>query len=205
MNTFLQNIWNDIHKSNRVEPAVSGQVFNDLMARYAEKHRHYHTVAHLVQLFETVLAHREAVQNFEAMAMAIFFHDAIYDTYRKDNEAQSALLAAKMMPVLGHSPSTTQWVCEAIQTTQNHQAPVNANADLHLLLDADLAILGSPPDRYRNYDAAIRREYSWVPYFLYRQKRRQALLQLAARQPLYYTPFMQELYEEQARKNLNSV
>ena len=61
-----------------------------LLAAYAEPQRHYHSTQHLAEClhgFETV---RHLAQRPAEVALALWFHDAVYDVQRHDNEAQSA-------------------------------------------------------------------------------------------------------------------
>lgn len=74
-----------------------------------------------------------------------------------------------------------------------------------LLVDIDLAILGTAPARFSEYDRQVREEYSWVPGLLYRIKRKAVLKHFLSRERLYNTDHFQERYEDQARINLKTA
>jgi Uncharacterized protein conserved in bacteria len=84
--------------------------------------------------------------------------------------------------------------------TRHSAAPVGVDA--HVLVDADLSILGAPPARFREYEAQVRSEYAWVPDEMFRTTRAQILKELLDRSHLYSTAYFQERYEAQARRNL---
>ena len=67
--------------------------WTELERRHTEPQRHYHTLEHLEAMFRHWDAHRDALRDPEAVALAIFFHDIVYQPGRADNEAESAKLA----------------------------------------------------------------------------------------------------------------
>ena len=67
------------------------------MSAYSEPHRHYHTTAHIdACLAELDLAGDLASDRGE-VEVALWFHDAIYRSWRHDNEQRSADLAAETL------------------------------------------------------------------------------------------------------------
>ena len=83
-----------------------------------------------------------------------------------------------------------------------HRSDPPPSADGAVVADVDLTILGEPPDRFDAYQAAIRREYSWVPSFVYRRRRARLLEGFLARERIYATDRFYERYEAAARRNL---
>jgi predicted metal-dependent HD superfamily phosphohydrolase len=77
--------------------------------------------------------------------------------------------------------------------------------DAALVVDIDLAILGSPSERFEAYDRDIRKEYAWVSGFRYRSQRRHVLQGFLSRARIYETACAAELLEEQARINLQAA
>ena len=63
-------------------------------------------------------------------------------------------------------------VADLILATKH--AAVPTDADARLVVDIDLSILGSAEERFDRYERDVRREYRWVPGFIYRRKRAEA-------------------------------
>ena len=176
------------------------ETYQALFKRYSEKHRHYHTNEHI----EACLKHFDNVCDLanhpEEIELALWFHDAIYDPYSQDNELASAKWAATFLKEHKVNRDVISRIYNMIITTC-HDAPAQSN-DQSLLIDIDLSILGSKPDTYYWFETAIRKEYQWVPLFLYRKKRKEVLDGFLAREKIYLTPYFYEKLEKQARKNL---
>ena len=104
------------------------------------------------------------------VALALWFHDAIYEPAGADSELQSAAWAARALAKAGVSSEVAQRVYDLVMATR-HQAPVEG-LDAQLLVDVDLAILGSPEARFLAYDSDIRKEFARVAEARYRAGRR---------------------------------
>ena len=74
--------------------------------------------------------------------------------------------------------------------------------DAQFLVDVDLWILAAPADRFDQYEAQIRREYSWVPEIEYRQKRSRLLQKFLDRPNIYLTANFHARFEQPARQNI---
>ncbi|MEP7217301.1 MAG: HD domain-containing protein [Bacteroidota bacterium] len=180
---------------------VVAAVLADITAAYAEPARHYHTMAHIESLLLELDRHRDEIRNPDALEFAALFHDVVYDTRRHDNEEQSALYARDALRRLGAPELLVERVAALILFTSNHGAPAD-DADALLFLDADLAILGTSGDRYRDYSRAIRCEYAWVEEERYRRARRDILEKFLERERIYRTGSMFARYEMAARANI---
>ena len=178
-----------------------------LLAAYAQPQRHYHTQQHLAEC----LAHLDAVwqqaQRPGDVAIALWFHDAIYDIKAKDNELRSAQWAVQALKDCDATDETCQRVHALIMATCHTAAPAGASteADAKLLVDIDLAILGASPERFAEYDAQVAAEYAWVPRLVYRFKRKQVLNSFLQRDAIYLTPHFHQRLEAQARRNLSQT
>jgi len=180
-------------------PELSG-LYRDVLLRYAEPHRHYHTGQHLAECFEKVQDIISLAEHPAEVRVGLWFHDAIYDTRRHDNEQQSADWARSAARSLSASVESAQRIHDLIMFTRHSAAPVGVDAEV--LVDADLSILGAPPARFQEYEAQVRREYAWVPDEMFRSGRARILKQILDRPHLYCTALFQERYEAQARGNL---
>ena len=134
------------------------------------------------------------------LALALWFHDAVYDVQAHDNEAQSAEWARRELLASGVPPEAADRVAALIMVTCHAALP--QSRDECLLVDIDLAILGASPERFAQYEEQVQREYSWVPTEIFRARRLEVLRQFDARQPIYQTDTLQQAWEAQGHANL---
>ena len=171
-----------------------------LLARYREPHRHYHTVQHLDECFERWPEIRDHAAHPAEVALALWFHDAVYDTHRADNEALSAALARDTALDLGVAADAAQRIADLILFTRH--AVEAEGADAEALVDVDLSILGAASARFDEYESQVRREYAWVAEETFRKRRAEVLEQFLGRRHIYSTVLFRERYEPPARANL---
>jgi len=178
----------------------SGPEYVDLCRRYAEPHRAYHTLAHIRHCLEEFEPARSLAPHPEAVELAIWYHDAVYATRATDNEERSAEL---LMDSARKAALPEEWAHKAadLVLASKHREPP-ADPDAQLFVDVDLAILGQPWERFAEYEKAIRKEYEWVPSWLFARKRAAVLKAFLARPTLYCTPYFREKYEGPARGNI---
>lgn len=171
-----------------------------LLAAYAEPQRKYHTLQHLSECLALLDRYRALALESAEVAIALWFHDSIYDIRASDNELRSAEWAEQELCEAGVAPERIARVVDLILATR-HSAPPRGQ-DQMLLVDIDLAILGAPRARFDEYEAQIRAEYSWVPALIFRARRRKVLAEFLARDHIYSTPALRDALEGPARDNL---
>ncbi|MEL6624570.1 MAG: hypothetical protein AAFQ92_03540 [Bacteroidota bacterium] len=168
---------------------------------YQASQRHYHTLSHIGQMLQAWEALDQSWEDATALQYAIWFHDVIYTSYRKDNEKRSAETALRWAEALSVSSTWKAKVHQLILATQTHQLSSD-DPDLPWMLDMDLMILGAEPEAYIAYTRAIRKEYRMYPDFLYRPGRAKVLDHFLQRPRIYYTDYFRDQLEAQARQNL---
>ncbi len=171
-----------------------------LLTAYAELQRHYHSTQHLAECLQGFEAVRHLAQQPAEVALALWFHDAVYDVHRHDNEAQSAAWARQALTSAGAQPDVAERVYELVMATRHTSAP--AAGDAALLVDIDLSILGTDAQRFAQYEQQIRNEYAFVPEDVFRSKRKEVLLSFANRPRIYGTEHFYAALEARARANL---
>jgi predicted metal-dependent HD superfamily phosphohydrolase len=181
--------------------APDAQLYEELVARYSAPERHYHTLRHLDECFARLAESRQLAEQAHQIELALWFHDAIYDVRRHDNEERSAAWAEEVAVRAGLPPRVAASVRDLIVATRHDALPVTS--DSALLVDIDLAILGAPAERFDEYERQVRQEYDWVPAPLFRQKRREILEAFLARPHIFSTAYFQTKYEAPARANLD--
>jgi predicted metal-dependent HD superfamily phosphohydrolase len=187
------------------EPLIDEALKSELAALYRAAERHYHGLAHIEAMLALATEHRRLLHDPEAVEAAIWFHDAIYDSRAKDNEAKSAELAEKRLAGRA-SPHRLARIAAMINATATHQLPAfrdeDALKDAAFLLDMDLAILGAEPAVFDAYEKAVRLEYGWVEEPMWRAGRAAVLKNFLARPHIFNTQLFRDRLEAQARKNL---
>ena len=160
--------------------------------------RHYHTLSHLDACLRELDGARNLALRPAEVELALWFHDAVYRSWRRDNEARSAELAADILR--GASIETVERVRQLILATLHDDA--GFSGDTALVIDIDLSILGAPPEIYSRFESAIRREYWWVPRARYVAGRSKILARFLGRNAIYTHDFFYERYESAARANI---
>lgn len=173
----------------------------ELLGRWQEVHRRYHTVDHLrsvLHALDRIAATGDPVG--PAVELAAWFHDAIYDPSRPGNEAASASLARSRLESRSAAPDLVDDVQRLVLVTAGHQP---RGVDEASLVDADLSVLAGTTDEYATYLAAVRAEYAAVPEERWRVGRSGVLRDLLRSRPLFHTSAFTPL-EDRARHNLET-
>ena len=171
-----------------------------LVSLYSEPQRHYHTLQHLSECFERWAELRPHAVNPAEVEVAVWYHDAIYDTHSGENEAHSAVLACETAVELGVPRASAQRIHDLVMATRHAVEPVGPDAEA--LVDTDLSILGAAPTRFDEYERQVRLEYGWVPEATFRERRADILRGFLRRPHIFSTALFQERYEHAARANI---
>jgi len=171
-----------------------------LETAYSESWRAYHNLHHIGNCLEEFAHVRPLADEPIAVEAAIWFHDVIYDTHRKDNEERSAEFASATLAEAAKPESFCQNVHALILATKHQSQPISHDA--RLLTDIDLSILGQSPDRYAEFEQQIRREYAWVAEQDFATGRSAILSSFLQRRSIYNSPTFIQRYERQAKMNL---
>ncbi|WPF81315.1 DUF4031 domain-containing protein [Sanguibacter sp. 4.1] len=203
-------------------------VGSELLDRWYEAHRTYHGPAHLTHVLDSLVVLDPDRTAPRAVALALWFHDAVHDGRAGDDEAASAALAGETLGALdatssavGTEEAQSPEVATQVERTATrvertevaevqrlvllttHHDPAPGDHAGALVCDADLAILGSAPDRYTRYTEQVRREYAHVPDELFAPARAEVLERLLDAGPFFRTPVGAERWEAAARRNVS--
>jgi predicted metal-dependent HD superfamily phosphohydrolase len=198
----LEQSWNRAWAELHLQ-GDGANTYRSLLAAYSETHRGYHTLQHLRECIAALDSIRALVPHAAEVEFALWFHDAIYNPKRSDNEARSAEWAVSTLSSAGASAESTRQVESLIMVTTHDALP--QTLDEQFLVDIDLSILGSDESRFAEFERQVREEYSFVPSFLFRMKRKAILKTFLARNHIYSTPAFRENLEASARRNLKLV
>ena len=174
-----------------------------LEARYGEPRRRHHTPGHIracLQLLDGVQGLTR--EDRRLLEYAIWWHDAVYDPARSDNEEQSAELARSELAGLGRPDAEIDEVARLVLLTKGHRVEPGDRLGA-LLVSIDLSILGADPQAYDAYAGQIREEYSHVPAEAFRIGRAAVLHKILEGPAIFPDPAFRDRYEAAARSNLD--
>jgi predicted metal-dependent HD superfamily phosphohydrolase len=163
--------------------------------------RHYHTLTHLEACLREFDAARHLAARAGEVELALWFHDAVYRSWRRDNEQQSADLAARLLRAA--SIETVERIRQMVLATTHRDE--DFAGDTALVVDIDLSILGQTPEIYAQFERAIRREFWWVSRARYVAGRSAVLQKFLGRAAIYRHDHFRGKYESQARANITAA
>lgn len=180
------------------------EIYHRLVYYYMQPCRPYHNLSHISDCLKNLDEVRTSCSNPDQIELALWFHDAIYESWSNDNEYRSGLLAnffiTKLMEL---DPSLGTRVHQLIITTTHIWPPKTFGKDEGVMVDIDLVPLGAYQSQFELNSKKIRTEYQWVqPESRYRKERANILEKFLKRSFIYYTWHFREKYEAQARNNL---
>lgn len=189
-----------------ISDEAMSQAWSELWRRYSEPHRFYHTWEHVGSMLVALDGVATAVTTagdvndclMTQIEMAIWFHDVIYDPNSSTNEADSAAL---FLQLLGSELQESDGLAIGrLIVATDPRLERGSSVDEQILVDIDLLVLSSDPEKYRAYAEAIRKEYAHVPEDAFREGRA-AVLERILQKPIYVTEFFADR-EPAARANL---
>lgn len=177
-------------------------LWEEINHQYQADFRHYHNLLHLNTFLLELMQVKSMIKSWDALVLALVYHDIIQDAGAGKNEKESAKLAKKRLAELDF-PNDAVLLCEqAILSTGKHVK--SESSDINYFTDADLYILGQSWTDYHQYMKDIRMEYSNVPDKLFYTGRKRILLDLLELPIIYKTVYFYEKYEKKARQNLEN-
>lgn len=190
--------WQQLMKRCGIPP--SEDVYASLASAYAEPHRHYHTGRHIEDCLAQLDSAADIAECQEEVGLALWFHDAVYKPISSKNELRSAEWAREFLRAAGAKDAVCRRVYGHILATRHGGEP--PSGDAAVVVDVDLSILGREPGSYDEFERAVREEYKWVPWPVYRSKRAEILSSFLARAHIYATEHFRDCFEVRARQNL---
>jgi predicted metal-dependent HD superfamily phosphohydrolase len=199
--SIFQRSWARLNQGLQLQ--LPDSLRDTLLQHYREPQRHYHTVQHLEECLQGFEYVQDKAQYPAELELALWFHDAIYDVHAHDNELSSASWAVRELEKYGTTTEQSQRIHDLIMATLHTAKPTTLDAQL--MVDIDLSILGAETARFAEYEAQIRREYSYVPSFVFKFKRREILKKFLERTQIYTSAYFYQNREQQARQNLEAA
>lgn len=192
---FIQLLFRHSDHKNLIK-----ELWTEIETNYSDKNRHYHTLLHLENLLTQLTEVKSQIKNWDTLLFSLFYHDAIYNAKKSDNEEKSAELAEKRMKEL-RVPTEMIELCKSqIMATKSHIS--SGDSDTNYFTDADLSVLGMDWESYTQYYKGVRKEYAIYPTLIYNPGRKKVLNHFLSMERIYKTDHFYHKFEEQAKENL---
>ena len=196
--TRFQSLW----RRNLVAGASddSKTIYQRLLAGYQEANRHYHTLQHIDHCLGMFEQCKSLLHDPDAVELAIWFHDVILDSGRRDNEARSAQLYLELSAGVQRE-EMRQRVARLIMATLHDGASLD-DADSIYMVDIDLSSFGLPWQEFLRDSLDVRAENPHLCDADYHLNQTGFQCSLLARPRFYLSDFFHDRLEQQARANL---
>ncbi len=175
-------------------------IYHRLIKAYNEPQRVYHTLKHIDGCFAMFEKVKHLVENPDALALAIWFHDAIYELNADNNEQRSADWF--MVEANGLFDEELHKLVYAHIMATLHCGKRIQNHDSQLMVDIDLSSFGMPWPDFLRESENVRNERSDISDEEFYAKQCGFQKELLERPRFFQSNYFFEYYEKQARQNL---
>jgi predicted metal-dependent HD superfamily phosphohydrolase len=189
-------LWRRFHAAPGAGDAAS--IYDEVVRRYAEPQRRYHTLDHVGDCLQRFDRIRDRLDDPDAVELAIWFHDVIYDLGARNNERRSAEFYAAR--AAGAELVRCRRVCSLILITRHCQAA--RGNDRAYMVDIDLAGFGLPWDEFQRQSDLVRGEFPDLDEAQYRAGQLPFFRRLLARRRFFCTDDFYVALESRARANV---
>jgi predicted metal-dependent HD superfamily phosphohydrolase len=179
---------------------LSDGIFDRLVAAYGEPHRRYHTLAHVVEMLDCLEESRSLAVNPDAVALAVWFHDAVYDSTVAHGANEAA--SADLLSALCAGDAAAQ--AHAMILHSAHHGP-SGDPDTQLFCDLDLYRLAGPLETFLKHGDDVRAEYDWVSDEAWASGRASFMGGMLKRPVIFQTDYWRDRLEADARRNIAYV
>lgn len=172
----------------------------EIEKQYSARSRHYHTLTHLDNMILQLQEVKPAIEHWDAIVLAVAYHDIVYNPLRSNNEERSAAIAVERLTAAGVHSATLARTHRHILASKTHK--MSTDQDTNYFIDADLSVLGAGRDVYEAYAMNVRKEYRYYPDLLYNPGRKKVLRHFLDMPRIFKTEQFYLNFETKARQNL---
>ena len=182
-------------------PDDSAKIHQMLLDAYREPQRHYHTLDHIEQCLGMFDRCKSQASNEDALELAVWFHDVVFEPDRPDNERRSADLYLEL--TRGIQPDELRGLVERLIMATLHDGDSLQDHDARYMVDIDLSSFGLSWEAFLEDSRNLRLESAHLSDAEYYRKKKDFQACLLAKERFYLSDFFAERLEAQARSNLS--
>jgi predicted metal-dependent HD superfamily phosphohydrolase len=176
-------------------------VYAELIRLLGASFRRYHTLDHIHDCLRRLDKVATLLNDPDAVELALWFHDAVYEMDAGTNEQRSAELFEKL--ARGADPAFRRRVCGLIMATRHMGG--ERNHDRRFIVDIDLAGFGAPWNEFMRNGVLLREESPAKTDAQYHCGQMSFLRRLQRRRHFFATEYFRDRYEGKARENLRRL
>lgn len=167
--------WHELIVFSNVKISGNFDPINLLLECWSEPHRRFHTIQHLEDILEQIEEKRSELSRdeVEILVLVAYYHDIVYDPKSNLNEEYSARL---LLETCTHKDK--QRISDIILATKNHKQTDDPITNLFLTFDTKILRSKNVQELF-NYEDQILKEFQFVDYLIYKEKRVEFLKQAA--------------------------
>ena len=200
---YLKKQWQTALEKFNTPQNLIDEYFTKICNCYNQSGHFYHNLEHIESFLRAIEPYLHKCERNKELILAVFYHDAVYNPLRTDNEEKSAQLARKELKILGIDRETRIRIMYLIRRTANHLHKKHEDDFCtRLFLDGDLYILSVPWEKYKYYAQGVHKEFIRIPDRIFDRKRKDFLKKMLSQKFIYCTPEFREKYEKLARENM---
>ncbi len=197
---MLKEVFISLLSRHSKDSKLIESLWTDIEKKYSARNRYYHNLKHLEHIYQDLLKVKNQIQDWDMVLFALFYHDYQYNILKQDNEEKSAKKAITVLNSLNVNDNRIKLCEEIILATKGHY--ISENDDVNFFTDADLAILGSEWEEYKEYFNNVRKEYNYYPGLIYNRGRVKVLRQFIEMPRIYKTDHFFIANEGNAKINI---
>lgn len=178
----------------------SAKIHRMLLDAYREPQRHYHTLAHIEQCLGMFDACKSLANDADALELAVWFHDVIFEPDQAENERRSADLYLELSQ--GVHDDGLRALVERLVMATLHDGSSLQDHDACYMVDIDLSSFGLSWESFLEDSQNLRRESALLSDAEYYRRKKDFQACLLAKERFYLSDYFAERLESQARSNL---
>lgn len=180
-------------------------VWRGLAACYKEKHRHYHTLEHIEYCLASLDAAGDVIEDRDAVELALWFHDIVFKTGAKDNEALSAELFQRFAKGKLSELKIAQVSALILATMFHHNDETPIDSDTQFMVDIDLSSFALDLEAFEKNSDDLRKEQAELSDQEFEQSKKAFFQSLLERRQIFFTSYFHQECEMQARSNIRQA
>lgn len=189
-------------------PGARRALIDDMISAWNEDDRSFYNCRYLAYVLERVDELEGTTSEADLLRLAVAYRgirgEMGWEESRPPNQITISLAAlrAEELLDLGVNAEQVTRIQALVEQLANH-TPVPGDLSAYILVDADLALLASPPQQYRDFLSLLRRQASQMSDEEFLRSRRELITTLLERPRIFSTPLASQ-WENAAHENLEA-